>query len=53
MKQARDIQVLGIITNNPLVFEACLEGQASSDGDAFHMIGKVLDDLLAENRGAD
>jgi len=49
LKQARDIEVLGIITNDPLIFEACLEGQAFSTGEAFHMAGKVLDDLLAEN----
>ena len=49
MRQARDIEVLGIIPNDPLVFEACLEGRVFSDGEAFHAVGKVLDDLLAEN----
>ena len=40
MRQARDIEVLGIITNDPLVFEACLEGRVFSDGDAFYAVVK-------------
>ena len=47
--KARDIEVIGTIPNDPLVFEACFEGRAIGGGDAFHAAGKVLDDLLAEN----
>ncbi|MBL0712433.1 MAG: hypothetical protein JJV98_01920 [Desulfosarcina sp.] len=46
--KTRDIKVIGTIPNDPLVFEACLEGRAIGGGDAFHAAGKVLDDLLAE-----
>ena len=45
----KNIEVIGIIPNDPLVFEACLEGRALGVGEAFHAAGKVLDDLLAEN----
>lgn len=47
--KTRDIEVIGTIPNDPLVFEACLEGQTIGSGDAFHAAGKVLDDLMAEN----
>ena len=47
--KTRDIKVIGTIPNDPLVFEACLEGRAIGGGEAFHAAGKVLDDLLAEN----
>jgi len=40
LRQARDIEVLGIITNDPLVFEACLEGRVFSDGEAFYAVVK-------------
>jgi len=45
----KNIEVIGIIPNDPLVFEACLEGQALGGGEAFQAAGKLLDDLLAEN----
>jgi len=32
---------------------SCLEGRALGGGEAFHAAGKVLDDLLSENRGMD
>jgi len=46
--KTRDIEVIGTIPNDPLVFEACLEGRAISGGEAFHAAGKVLDNLLTE-----
>ena len=45
----KDIEVIGIIPKDPLVFEACLEGRSFGGGEAFHAAGKVLDDLLIEN----
>ena len=42
----KNIEVIGTIPNDPLVFEACLEGRAIGKGEAFHAAGKVLDDLL-------
>jgi len=45
----KNIEVIEIIPNDPLVFEACLEGRAIGVGEAFHAAGKVLDDLLAKN----
>ena len=45
----KDIEVIGIIPNDTLVFEACLEGRSFGGGEAFHAAGKVLDDLLIEN----
>ena len=47
--KTRNIEVVATIPNDPLVFEACLEGKAISGGDAFHMAGKILDDLLTKN----
>ena len=47
--KTRNIEVIGAIPNDPLVFEACLEGQALGVGAAFHAAGKVLDDLLEKN----
>ncbi len=47
--RTRDIEVIGIIPNDPLVFEACLEGRTLGGGEAFHAAGKVLDNLIAEN----
>jgi CO dehydrogenase maturation factor len=44
--RTRDIEVIGIIPNDPLVFEACLEGRTLGGGEAFNAAGKVLDDLL-------
>ncbi|MBW2590885.1 MAG: ATP-binding protein [Deltaproteobacteria bacterium] len=46
--KTRDIEFIGTIPNDPLVFEACLEGRAIGAGDAFHAAGKVLDNLLTE-----
>ncbi|MBW1863959.1 MAG: ATP-binding protein [Deltaproteobacteria bacterium] len=45
----RDIEIIGIVPNDPLVFEACLEGRSLGDGEAFRAVGKVLDNLLSEN----
>jgi len=38
--KTRDIEVIGTIPNDPLVFEACLEGQAIGGGKAFHAAGR-------------
>jgi len=45
----RGIEVIGIVPNDPLVFEACLEGRSLGDGEAFRVAGKILDNLLANN----
>ena len=45
----KNIEIIGTIPNDPLVFEECLEGRALGVGEAFHAAGKVLDYLLAEN----
>ena len=51
--KTRNIEIIGTIPNDPLVFEACLEGRAIGAGDAFHAAGKVLDALQAENSNMD
>jgi CO dehydrogenase maturation factor len=45
---AKGLEVIGVVPNDPLIFEACLEGRAMGEGDAFHAAGKVLDFLLSE-----
>ena len=50
--RTRDIEVIGIIPNDPLVFEACLEGRTLGGGEAFNAAGKVLDDLLQTSLGS-
>jgi len=42
----KNIEIIGTIPNDPLVFEACLEGSTIGVGEAFHAAGRVLDDLL-------
>jgi len=44
--RTKNIQIIGTIPNDPLVFEACLEGSTIGVGEAFHAAGRVLDDLL-------
>jgi len=46
--RAKDIEVVGTIPNDPLVFEACFEGRSLDRGEAFQAAGMVLDNLLAE-----
>jgi CO dehydrogenase maturation factor len=48
--RVRDIEVIGTLPNDPLVFEACLEGHSLSRGKAFHAAGKIFDHLLSESR---
>lgn len=43
----RDIEVIGILPSDPIVFEACLEGRTLGRGEAFDAVGKVLDNLLS------
>jgi CO dehydrogenase maturation factor len=43
----RDIEVIGALPSDPLVFEACLEGRTLGRGEAFDAAGKVLDNLLS------
>ena len=45
----REIETIGLVPNDPLVFDACFEGIFLGGGDAFDAAGKVLDDLLTEN----
>lgn len=42
----REIEVIGVIQDDPVVFEACLEGHALVRGEAFDTAGKILDCLL-------
>lgn len=44
--RAKNIEIIGTIPNDPLVFETCLEGSAIGVGKAFDSAGKVLDELL-------
>jgi CO dehydrogenase maturation factor len=46
--KAKGLEVIGVVPNDPLVFEACLEGHAMGEGEAFRAAGKVLDFLLSE-----
>jgi hypothetical protein len=41
-----NIEVIGRIPNDPMVFEACFEGGVIDRGDAFDAAGKVLDAIL-------
>ena len=41
--EGRKIEVNCIIPDDPVVFEACLEGHALDRGEAFHAAGKILD----------
>jgi CO dehydrogenase maturation factor len=43
----RDIEVIGALPSDPLVFEACLEGRTLGRGEAFDAAGKILDHLLS------
>ena len=49
----RDIEIVGTVPNDPLLFEACLEGRPLGEGQAFQAAGKVLDALLSKNRNMD
>jgi len=44
----RGIEVIGVIPNDPAVFEACLEGHAMGEGEAAREAGKILDFLLSK-----
>jgi len=44
----KGIDVIGIIPNDPEIFDACLEGHGFRIGDASNAAGKVLDALLPE-----
>jgi len=46
--KAKDLEVIGVVPYDPLVFEACLEGRAMREGEAFDAAGKVLNFLLSE-----
>jgi len=41
-----NIEVIVIVPNDSLVFEACLKGRTLGEGKAFHAEGEVLDALL-------
>lgn len=43
----KGLKVIGVVPHDPMVFEACLEGRAMGEGDAFHAAGEVLDFLLS------
>ncbi len=45
---ANGIPVIGTISNDPQVFDACLEGLAPEKGQAFDEAGKILDMLLSK-----
>ena len=44
--RGRKIEVIGVIPDDPVVFEACLEGHALDRGEAFQAAGKILEYLL-------
>lgn len=43
----RDINVIGVIREDPFVFEACLEGRALDRGKAFDTAGRILEALIS------
>ena len=47
--RTRNLNVIGTIPHDPLIFAACLEGQAVDGGNAFHAAEKILNDLLTKN----
>ena len=47
--EAKGLKVIGVVPHDPLVFEACLEGRAIGEGEAFRAAGKILDFLLSEH----
>jgi CO dehydrogenase maturation factor len=48
--QQNAIEVIGVIPNDPLVFEAGLEGWPLDEGDAYRIAGLVLDHLCSLQR---
>jgi CO dehydrogenase maturation factor len=46
--KTKGIEVIGVVPHDPLVFDACLEGQALGEGKACRAAGKVLDFLWAK-----
>lgn len=46
--KSRDIRIIGAIPDDPVVFDACLEGRALEKGKAFEAAEKILDVLLSE-----
>ena len=44
----RNIEIIGTIPNDPMVFDAGLEGRVLNRGKSFHAAGEVLDSLLSE-----
>jgi CO dehydrogenase maturation factor len=47
--KTKGIEVVGVVPHDPLVFDACLRGQALGEGKAFRAAGKVLDFLWAKH----
>ena len=47
---SRGIEIIGTLPNDPLVFEACLEGLVLDQGEAFRAAGKLLDGLLGQKQ---
>lgn len=44
----KGIKVIGVVPHDPMVFEACLEGRALGEGEAFRAAGKILDFLVSD-----
>ena len=44
--RSRGIELIGTLPNDPLVFEACLEGLALGRGEAFLAAVKMMEGLL-------
>ncbi len=44
----KNIEVIGSIPNDPLVFDSCLEGRAIDRGEAFNSAEKICDAVLSE-----
>lgn len=45
----KDIDFIGVIRNDPVVFEACLEGYALNRGDAYNAAGRILANLMRQH----
>ncbi len=44
----REIEVIGVIPQDPVIFQACLEGNALDRGAAFNAAGQVLESLMSK-----
>jgi CO dehydrogenase nickel-insertion accessory protein CooC1 len=45
----RNVDVIGVLPDDPVIFEACLDGQAIGHCKAYYEAGKILDVLLSKS----